>query len=322
MGQGAVWVPLFGIVGAALFYGDALITPAISVLSAIEGLNEYNPALRPLRDAAHRADPGRAVRRADARHRAGGGVLRPGDVRVVRRHRAARHLLHRHQSGDPARVQSGLRGRVPAPARRDRARDARRRVSRRHRRRGALCRPRPFRQAADPVRLARPRAAVARAQLSRPGRRGAGRPQGDQEPVLSALSGLGAAADGAAGDRRDRHRQPGGHHRRLFAHPPGDPARPAAAHGDPPHLGEPRGADLHAAGQHHPADRRAPAGRHVPLVRRARLGLRHRGHRHHGGDRHDGVHRHLEGVAVDAARRRRADAPFIAGRRRRSCPPT
>ena len=47
MGQGAVWVPLFGIVGAALFYGDALITPAVSVLSAIEGLNEYNPHFGP-----------------------------------------------------------------------------------------------------------------------------------------------------------------------------------------------------------------------------------------------------------------------------------
>jgi KUP system potassium uptake protein len=47
MGPGAVWVPLFGIVGASLFYGDALITPAVSVLSAIEGLNEYNPAFGP-----------------------------------------------------------------------------------------------------------------------------------------------------------------------------------------------------------------------------------------------------------------------------------
>src|ERR1051326_2663233 len=46
-GRAAVWVPLFGIAGAALFYGDALITPAISVLSAIEGLNEYNPAFGP-----------------------------------------------------------------------------------------------------------------------------------------------------------------------------------------------------------------------------------------------------------------------------------
>ena len=29
---------LLGVVGAALFYGDAIITPAISVLSAVEGL--------------------------------------------------------------------------------------------------------------------------------------------------------------------------------------------------------------------------------------------------------------------------------------------
>jgi KUP system potassium uptake protein len=34
----------FGIVGAALFFGDALITPAISVLSAIEGLKVATPA--------------------------------------------------------------------------------------------------------------------------------------------------------------------------------------------------------------------------------------------------------------------------------------
>ena len=34
----SAWLVLLGIVGAALFYGDGLITPAISVLSAVEGL--------------------------------------------------------------------------------------------------------------------------------------------------------------------------------------------------------------------------------------------------------------------------------------------
>ncbi|MFY9736169.1 MAG: potassium transporter Kup, partial [Rhodoplanes sp.] len=34
----------FGIIGAALFFGDALITPAISVLSAIEGVKVATPA--------------------------------------------------------------------------------------------------------------------------------------------------------------------------------------------------------------------------------------------------------------------------------------
>ena len=47
LGARAVWVPMLGIVGAALFYGDALITPAVSVLSAIEGLTEYNRAFDP-----------------------------------------------------------------------------------------------------------------------------------------------------------------------------------------------------------------------------------------------------------------------------------
>ncbi len=39
-------VMTMGIIGAALFYGDAVITPAISVMSAIEGLEVSNPALR------------------------------------------------------------------------------------------------------------------------------------------------------------------------------------------------------------------------------------------------------------------------------------
>lgn len=38
---------LLGILGAALFYGDALITPAISVLSAVEGLQLIRPGLEP-----------------------------------------------------------------------------------------------------------------------------------------------------------------------------------------------------------------------------------------------------------------------------------
>src|SRR5712691_12506975 len=36
-----------GLFGAALIYGDGAITPAISVLSALEGLNMVTPALQP-----------------------------------------------------------------------------------------------------------------------------------------------------------------------------------------------------------------------------------------------------------------------------------
>jgi KUP system potassium uptake protein len=40
-------ISLLGMAGAALFYGDAIITPAISVLSAVEGLKLVTPAFDP-----------------------------------------------------------------------------------------------------------------------------------------------------------------------------------------------------------------------------------------------------------------------------------
>src|SRR5262249_6290961 len=46
-GRWAEVVAALGIVGAALFFGDALITPAISVLSAIEGLKVITPSFDP-----------------------------------------------------------------------------------------------------------------------------------------------------------------------------------------------------------------------------------------------------------------------------------
>jgi KUP system potassium uptake protein len=45
LGRHSGIILLFGIVSAALFYGDALITPAISVLSAVEGLQVVAPPL-------------------------------------------------------------------------------------------------------------------------------------------------------------------------------------------------------------------------------------------------------------------------------------
>jgi len=42
------WVALAVVVGAALLYGDGALTPAISVLSAIEGLTVARPSLAPL----------------------------------------------------------------------------------------------------------------------------------------------------------------------------------------------------------------------------------------------------------------------------------
>ena len=42
-----LWIMVAGLVGASLFYGDGVITPAISVLSAVEGLKIATPLFEP-----------------------------------------------------------------------------------------------------------------------------------------------------------------------------------------------------------------------------------------------------------------------------------
>jgi len=46
-GRTATWILSIGLLGAALFYGDGVITPAISVLSAVEGLKVATPLFAP-----------------------------------------------------------------------------------------------------------------------------------------------------------------------------------------------------------------------------------------------------------------------------------
>ncbi|MCA3562704.1 MAG: potassium transporter Kup [Aestuariivirga sp.] len=46
-GRSITWIAVLGMIGAALFYGDAIITPAISVLSAVEGLKVVTPEFEP-----------------------------------------------------------------------------------------------------------------------------------------------------------------------------------------------------------------------------------------------------------------------------------
>jgi KUP system potassium uptake protein len=47
LGHSTGFTIILGMVGASLFYGDAIITPAISVLSALEGLKLVTPAFDP-----------------------------------------------------------------------------------------------------------------------------------------------------------------------------------------------------------------------------------------------------------------------------------
>jgi len=80
-----------GLVGAALLYGDGAITPAISVLSALEGLKVDAPSLAPAVGAAHPHHPDRAFRHATERHWLHRQYIRAGDACLVRGARTTRH---------------------------------------------------------------------------------------------------------------------------------------------------------------------------------------------------------------------------------------
>jgi KUP system potassium uptake protein len=45
--QGTTWVMIMGILGAALLYSNGILTPAVSVLAAVEGLGEITTAFHP-----------------------------------------------------------------------------------------------------------------------------------------------------------------------------------------------------------------------------------------------------------------------------------
>ena len=298
VGKAAATVALLGIISAALFYGDAVITPALSVLSAIEGIDVATPAFHEFVVPLTVVDPAAAVCLPVARHRARRGAVRPDHDDLVCRHR---HTGLCGVAADPGVLWAlnpfyGVA--FLHASRHDRTGHARRGVSRRDRGRSALCRSRSFRPRADPARvvpLVLPALAI---NYLGQGALVYAASGSDRQSVLSALSRLGAHPDGGPGDDRHRDREPGGDYRRLFADQPGDPARLAAAVRNPPHLGAAGRPDLHAAGQRPAACLRAAPGRVVPLVERARFRLRHRRDRHHGGDRHDGLHRHLADLAL------------------------
>ena len=63
-----MWIMAAGLVGAALFYGDGVITPAISVLSAVEGLKVATPLFEPYVDPDLARSADRSVPDAAPRH--------------------------------------------------------------------------------------------------------------------------------------------------------------------------------------------------------------------------------------------------------------
>ena len=219
-----------GVMGAALFYGDGVITPAISVLSAVEGLEVATPLAQALRDPDHAGRADHPVRDAKARHVGHRRGVRPGDGGLV--HRAGRRRRDQYR-GCAAHSRSARSARgpciLPAPPL-ARVRRARRRRALADGRRGAICRHGPLRRAPDPPDVVRHRLSRARAELSRTGRTAALRPVRAGESVLPALSAVDALSDGRPLDRRDGDRLAGRHLRHLFDDQAGDATRLPAAH--------------------------------------------------------------------------------------------
>jgi KUP system potassium uptake protein len=94
-----------GLFGAALLYGDGMITPAISVLSAVEGLEVADARLRPT-SCRSPASSCRPLRHPAPRHRRHRPRLRADHAGLVRLVIAGSGRWHRHRPppGDPRRA--------------------------------------------------------------------------------------------------------------------------------------------------------------------------------------------------------------------------
>src|SRR6478735_6916427 len=162
---------IVGLVGAALLYGDGAITPAISVLSALEGLKRRCAVAGARRGAAHPHRPDRAFRHATERHWFHRQYIRAGDARLVPGARTAWHPRYRASARGARCREPALRFRFPdPPGFPHQFRRPGRSLSRGDRRRSHVCRHGPFRPGANPARMVRGGTSCARAQLLWTGR--------------------------------------------------------------------------------------------------------------------------------------------------------
>ena len=273
-----------GIFGTAIFFGDGVITPAISVLGAVEGLEVAAPGAARLRRAGHAGRPDRAVHVPAPRHRARRQAVRAGDGGLVRRARGAR------PGRTSATTRRSCKALSPHYALRLHVRRTRRSPSSRSAR-SCSASPAPRRSTPTWATSASGRSALAWFGMAMPalvlnyfgqGAMLLAEPEQGRQPVLRDGADLGALSADRAGDLRRGDRLAGADHGGVLGHQAGDPARLPAA----------------------PAHRRTPpcseTGQiYVPFVNwglfagiviavvlfgsseRARRGLRH-----HGDDRH------------------------------------
>ena len=109
VGRRGKFLLLLGLFGAALLYADGMITPAISVLSAVEGLARRHAALRSLRGPGCGRDPGRAFHFSITRHDRSRPCFWTRDHSLVPRARASRDPPNRARAGGAGRNQSAPR---------------------------------------------------------------------------------------------------------------------------------------------------------------------------------------------------------------------
>jgi KUP system potassium uptake protein len=108
---------VIGIFGGALFYGDAVLTPAMTMLSAIEGLEvgtqAFTPYVVPIAVGVLVALFALQSQGTETV----GRPVRPGHARLVPRHRRRRPARRAARAGGARRAQSAARAALPHHAR-------------------------------------------------------------------------------------------------------------------------------------------------------------------------------------------------------------
>ena len=310
------WLVAVGLFGAALLYADGVLTPAISVLGAVEGISVVQPTFGRLVVPMSIAILIGLFLLPAPRDRWGRLGLRAGHAGLVRHDRGAGRRGHRPRPLRARRHQSDPRGALPGRGRRRRPPRSRRDLPGRDRGRGALCGPRAFRREADPDRLVLPGRGLFDAQLLRAGRSAALRRRSRPQPVLSPRSRLGTPAPARSRHHGRDHRLAGDHLRFVLSDAPGGPARLPAADRDRSHLGERDRSDLRPGGQLAACRGDGRSGDRFPHLEQRGQRLR-RGADHHDVDHHSaGVPGGGQDLALEPMARRPGDGGVSRSRPR------